>query len=78
MACVGCELKEQVSQLDVDALVQEQLSFEVDLAREEIRDLRLSICVQCEHLNQHTCGKCGCFVRFRASLDKKSCPDKKW
>lgn len=59
MACVGCELKEQVSQLDVDALVQEQLSFEVDLAREEIRDLRLSICVQCEHLNQHTCGKCG-------------------
>ncbi|MGN8842712.1 DUF6171 family protein [Niallia sp. HCP3S3_B10] len=78
MACVGCEIKEQVSRLDVEALVQEQLSFEIDLAQEEVRDQRLSICEQCKHLNQHTCGKCGCFVRFRASLDKKNCPDRKW
>jgi len=78
MACVGCEIKEQVGRLDVEALVREQLSFEIDLAQVEVRDQRLSICEQCEYLNQHTCGKCGCFVRFRASLVKKSCPDRKW
>ncbi|MBZ9536102.1 hypothetical protein KGR20_18150 [Cytobacillus oceanisediminis] len=78
MACIGCELKEQVSQMDVDTLVQEQLSFETDLAMEEVRDQRLQICHQCEQLNQHTCGRCGCFVRFRASLKQKSCPDRKW
>ncbi|WP_312095880.1 DUF6171 family protein [Niallia sp.] len=78
MGCIGCELKEAISRMDVDSLVQEQLSFETDLAGEELRDQRLEICFQCEHLSQHTCGKCGCFIRFRASLMQKSCPDRKW
>lgn len=78
MACVGCEIKEAISRMDVDALIQEQHSLETNLAEAEIRDQRLEICFQCEHLSQHTCGKCGCFIRFRASLEKKSCPDRKW
>ena len=78
MACLGCEIKEQVSQLDIHALVKEQLSLELDIAEDQVRDNRLGICEECEHLNQHTCSKCGCFVLFRTSLNYKSCPVKKW
>ncbi|HWJ76681.1 MAG TPA: DUF6171 family protein [Niallia sp.] len=78
MACLGCEIKEQVSQLDIDALVKEQLSLETNIADDSIRDSRLTICRECQHLNQHTCSKCGCFVLFRASLTNKSCPSGKW
>lgn len=78
MACLGCEIKESVSQMDVDLLVKEQLALEMDLTEDGLKEERLEICKKCEHLNQHTCSKCGCFVSFRASLNYKSCPIKKW
>ncbi len=41
---------------------------------------RLSICRECELLNDGLCGECGCFVEVRAVKKEKSCPhpDKKW
>ncbi|KAB7672664.1 DUF6171 family protein [Bacillus sp. B1-b2] len=78
MACLGCEIKEKASQMNVDLLVKEQLALEMDLAEDVLKEKRIDICEECEHLNQHTCSKCGCFVLFRASLNYKSCPIKKW
>ncbi|MCU9612621.1 DUF6171 family protein [Caldibacillus lycopersici] len=78
MVCVGCRIKEQVAQLNVDELVIEQLSLEADVLSDEERDERLSICQNCNYLLNHTCSKCGCFVKFRASLPYKSCPIGQW
>lgn len=45
-----------------------------------VRESRLAICNQCEHLLQATsqCGKCGCFVKAKTWLSGSSCPINKW
>jgi hypothetical protein len=45
-----------------------------------VRDSRLDICNQCEHLLQITsqCNKCGCFVKAKTWLPGSSCPINKW
>lgn len=45
-----------------------------------IRDQRLDICNQCEHLISVTrqCSKCGCFVDGKTLLAASKCPLKKW
>jgi len=67
-----------VSGQEIEDLIAEQLFLEVDLVSDSVRDQRLSICSECEVLLGHTCLKCGCFAKFRASLVNKSCPIKKW
>jgi hypothetical protein len=45
-----------------------------------VRDSRLDICNQCEHLLQVTsqCSKCGCFVKAKTWFSGSSCPINKW
>lgn len=49
-----------------------------DLAADDVHDMRLDICRECEKLNQGTCLACGCFVEIRAALVRGKCPYKKW
>lgn len=47
---------------------------------------RKTICKTCEHLvssvmfnnTTGTCGKCGCFIDSKTTLEKTSCPLLKW
>lgn len=41
---------------------------------------RLTICRGCDELNDGTCGKCGCYVEFRALKVRMHCPHEhgKW
>lgn len=39
---------------------------------------RLSLCKECDLLNQGTCGACGCYVELRAASKAGRCPYKKW
>ncbi len=78
MACFGCQHKQILSELDVEALVEEQLLLEPNQVSILVRNQRLVVCGTCSQLLQHTCSKCGCFIKFRASLAGKECPLKKW
>ena len=78
MICIGCEIKEEVKSLNVENLITEQLELEQNLADEQTIKRRLAICEICPKRSFHTCTKCGCFCKFRASLAEKNCPQAKW
>ncbi len=78
MTCSNCERKEWLASLDVESLIEEQLSLETNLANENTVAKRRAFCSKCKELSQHTCIQCGCFVEFRIHLKEKSCPLGKW
>lgn len=78
MACKNCERLSQLADHNEMDLIAEQLTLETDLASEEKKDERVSICLGCPFLKGQTCTKCGCYALFRASLSSKSCPVNKW
>lgn len=78
MGCRNCDNQQGLTLVEVDQLVAEQLAVESELASEEQRLERLQICLSCPFLTQHTCMKCGCFVKFRGALRLKACPVNKW
>lgn len=78
MTCKGCEIKEEAASFDVEELIAEQLSLEVNLVTPEILSQRLEACERCPFKSNHTCTKCGCFYKFRANLSVKNCPIGKW
>ncbi|MCR5672485.1 MAG: DUF6171 family protein [Lachnospiraceae bacterium] len=49
-----------------------------DKVSEEKYSSRLDICRECDHLNEGTCGACGCYVELRAAAKAGKCPYKKW
>lgn len=79
MSCKICEIKEGLITIDAEKQVKEALAQEEkEQIKEEVLDMRLNTCIECEFLTGHTCLKCGCFVKFRAALASKKCPMKKW
>jgi hypothetical protein len=50
------------------------------IASTELREKRLNICNDCEHLLKITknCKKCGCFVSLKTGLQGAKCPIGKW
>lgn len=62
--------------------VKEELSKNIELVKvdEEVRNSRLSICTNCEHLFKPTnsCKKCGCFMNAKTWLKSATCPINKW
>lgn len=78
MACKSCERMIQLASTNINEEIEEQLSLEFDLASEDKKEERLSVCLECPFFQEHTCIKCGCYARFRASLDYKTCPIGKW
>lgn len=49
-----------------------------DRASEAMYEERLSVCRECDKLNEATCEACGCYVEFRAYARDSHCPKKKW
>ncbi|MBR4914941.1 MAG: hypothetical protein IKZ42_06660 [Clostridiales bacterium] len=49
-----------------------------DLTTEDVTAARLSVCKECEKINQGTCLACGCYVEIRAALKAGKCPYSKW
>lgn len=45
---------------------------------DEVYKDRLTICKECDMLNQGTCGACGCYVELRAAAIVSHCPYKRW
>lgn len=81
MSCKNCERQETLAvktDADIQIEIEEQLAMEIDLASDELKEKRLSICKTCPFLANHTCTKCGCYVGFRAGLNFKNCPVGKW
>jgi hypothetical protein len=48
------------------------------LVDETTKNKRLSICQQCEYLENLQCTECECLVRAKAMLSTESCPKNKW
>ncbi|WP_208560861.1 DUF6171 family protein [Marinilactibacillus kalidii] len=78
MSCKTCERLEALAGQNVLESIEEQLSLEVDLASDELKEMRLSVCESCPFFQNQTCTKCGCYAMFRASLNYKNCPIGKW
>jgi hypothetical protein len=78
MTCKGCDVKEIAANVDVEALIAEQLELERNLASFEIAQARITICETCPFRANHTCTKCGCYYKFRANLSNKTCPAGMW
>ena len=78
MTCRGCEIKEDAAAVDVGILIEEQLSLESDLASQQTVNKRTEVCESCPFRVGDTCGKCGCYYKFRANLSTKRCPAGYW
>lgn len=76
--CISCDIKEKAREMDVAALIAEQLSMETNLVDESTYVQRVAKCENCVARSLHTCTKCGCFYAFRARISIKSCPVGHW
>ena len=47
-------------------------------APDELYAQRLTICEECDRLNQGTCLACGCYVELRSAMRHGKCPYRKW
>jgi len=49
-----------------------------DRVSEEVYEMRLGICKECDKLEAGTCLACGCYVELRALSPMSKCSYKKW
>lgn len=52
-----------------------------NFVNKEVKLNRLAICGDCEYLEPEfrlTCMDCNCLIDWKTSLEKHSCPKKKW
>jgi len=45
---------------------------------DDVREERLAICNDCEHLKNGQCDLCGCFVLPKSHFANMACPKGKW
>jgi len=51
---------------------------EFDMASNELRQQRLSVCEPCEKRNNDSCSECSCLLSVRTSYLDITCPIGKW
>ena len=77
--CTRCLLKDYSKEVYEKLIVEGLKALPAeDLADEEVTSKRLSVCKDCEKINQGTCLACGCYVEIRAALKAGKCPYSKW
>ena len=77
--CTRCLLKDYSKEVYEKLIVEGLKALPAeDLADEEVTSKRLSVCKDCEKINQGTCLACGCYVEIRAALKGGKCPYSKW
>jgi hypothetical protein len=54
----------------------------IDKSTKELYSTRINICKKCPYMVESNdnmkCKECGCFLRFKARLNKEKCPLGKW
>lgn len=76
--CTRCLLRDMIdADMEMITKYKNQLKDE-DLASDEEYERRLSVCRQCDKLNEGTCMACGCYVELRAAAKISRCPKKHW
>lgn len=76
--CKRCLLREMA---EADQVMIEKYRAAIkgeDRVPEELYEKRLATCKECEHLNEGTCGACGCYVELRALAEVSHCPYSRW
>ena len=75
--CRRCLLEDISGQEDVLRKIRESVAAlpAWDRAEAQVMQARLEACRMCPHLDQGTCGRCGCYVELRAALKQGRCPD---
>ena len=77
--CKKCLIRDLDQAFEYENMFQYIANLDADLKTNSITyEKRLSICKECEKLNQGTCIACGCYVEMRAAISVKECPYKKW
>ncbi|MET3558864.1 hypothetical protein ABID29_001992 [Streptococcus rupicaprae] len=76
--CFGCDVKQQIADEEIEEMIAFQLAMESEKVNREEWLRRQSICEHCSARQGSTCGKCGCFYKFRTALEGKSCPISLW
>ena len=80
--CKRCLLFQVPDMAELARVIQERIDLlpEDEKAAEQVMQDRLSLCKMCDHLNDGTCGLCGCYVELRAAKRHMHCPcvPKKW
>ena len=74
--CLLAELDNEKLLADVRLAIS-RLGRELKVS-DEVYDLRLNICRQCDYLNEGTCNACGCYVELRAAAKTGRCPYNRW
>lgn len=81
--CKKCLLRESFQE-DVLESIKARIDklSEKERADDDLYNLRLKQCENCENLISGVCMKCGCYVEFRAAFKNQHCPlttsKKKW
>lgn len=76
--CFGCAAKVTLSDQEIEESIVEQLALEFNLVADDEWYRRQVICETCPQRVGPTCGKCGCYYKFRTALAIKTCPEEKW
>ncbi|MGN1090089.1 MAG: DUF6171 family protein [Huintestinicola sp.] len=77
--CRRCLLSEFDKDLFLSSVAEciERIPEEKRTSEEEY-SRRLSLCRECDMLNEGMCGECGCFAELRAAKNFMHCPVEKW
>ncbi|WP_219833974.1 DUF6171 family protein [Paenibacillus sp. R14(2021)] len=73
--CKGCSASVHVTDAQIDRVLSKLALHPGDCVSDARYEARLRQCTACPSLQYgSTCAHCGCFVRVRAKLAVKSCP----
>ncbi|WP_127534193.1 DUF6171 family protein [Paenibacillus kobensis] len=73
--CKGCSPDFQVSQEQINIMVDKLSRFPDDCVPDAAYERRLAACAACSSLqNGTTCAHCGCYIQVRAKLTRNNCP----
>ena len=76
--CIRCLLRD-MAEADKAMIDKYKAAIKTcDRVSDEEYERRLSVCKECDKLNEGTCLACGCYVELRAAAKAAHCSHKKW
>ncbi len=76
--CKKCLFREMAEEQQKDLKKYLAVIKPQDKVAPGVYEKRLSICKSCDKLLEATCEACGCYVEYRAVVERSHCPKKKW
>ena len=76
--CKKCLLRD-MAEADKNMIEKYKMAIKKeDRVGRKVYEDRLTVCKECEKLNEGTCAACGCYVELRALSPMSKCPYNKW